>query len=145
MPLYEYLCAKCGNKFETIEKFSDVAQTVHSGCGGAVERLISAPALQFKGSGWYVNDYAKSGSKGAKESQEHKDSKSGEAKSSDTKSSDTKSSDTKSSDTKSSETKSSDSSSSSSSSPATSPPPSSSSSGSGSGSSASSGSDTKKS
>ena len=135
MPLYEYLCAKCGNKFETIEKFSDVAQTVHSGCGGAVERLISAPALQFKGSGWYVNDYAKSGSKGAKESQEHKDSKSGEAKSSDTKSSDTKSS----------ETKSSDSSSSSSSSPATSPPPSSSSSGSGSGSSASSGSDTKKS
>ena len=130
MPLYEYLCAKCGNKFETIEKFSDVAQTVHSGCGGAVERLISAPALQFKGSGWYVNDYAKSGSKGAKESQEHKDSKSGEAKSGDTKSS---------------ETKSSDSSSSSSSSPATSPPPSSSSSGSGSGSSASSGSDTKKS
>ena len=51
MPLYEYLCEKCGSKFELIEKFSDEPKTVHEGCGGSVQRLISAPALQFKGSG----------------------------------------------------------------------------------------------
>jgi len=62
MPLYEYQCDKCGAVFEVIEKFSDKPLTVHENCGGNVERLLSAPALQFKGSGWYVNDYAKSGS-----------------------------------------------------------------------------------
>ena len=62
MPLYEYKCANCGKKFEVIQKFSDAPLTKHEECGsGPVERLISVSALQFKGSGWYVNDYAKNG------------------------------------------------------------------------------------
>src|SRR3954470_16651355 len=63
MPLYEYKCASCGEVFEKIEKFSDAPLTVHKKCGGPVERLISTSALQFKGSGWYVNDYGKGNSK----------------------------------------------------------------------------------
>jgi len=59
MPLYEYKCQKCSAVFEVIQKFSDEPLTVHDGCGGTVERLISSSALQFKGSGWYVTDYAK--------------------------------------------------------------------------------------
>jgi putative FmdB family regulatory protein len=59
MPMYEYKCAQCGGVFELIQKFADAPLTVHEGCGGAVERLISAPAFQFKGTGWYVTDYAK--------------------------------------------------------------------------------------
>jgi putative FmdB family regulatory protein len=61
MPLYEYACEKCGEKFEVMQKFSDEPLTTHESCGGPVHRLISAPALQFKGSGWYVTDYARSG------------------------------------------------------------------------------------
>ena len=61
MPLYEYSCERCGKTFEVMQKFSDEPLTTHEGCGGAVERLISAPALQFKGSGWYVTDYARNG------------------------------------------------------------------------------------
>ena len=61
MPIYEYKCASCGERFEVMQKFSDQPLNVHEGCGGKVERLISTPALQFKGSGWYVNDYGKSG------------------------------------------------------------------------------------
>src|ERR1700689_4098098 len=62
MPLYEYKCANCGKKFEVIQKFSDAPLTKHEECGsGPVRRLISVSALQFKGSGWYVNDYAKGG------------------------------------------------------------------------------------
>jgi putative FmdB family regulatory protein len=59
MPLYEYKCEKCGDLFEVRQKFSDEPLRIHEKCGGLVDRLISAPALQFKGSGWYVNDYAK--------------------------------------------------------------------------------------
>ncbi len=59
MPLYEYKCQSCGETFEVIQKFSDTALQVHEKCGGPVERLISTSALQFKGSGWYVTDYAK--------------------------------------------------------------------------------------
>jgi putative FmdB family regulatory protein len=62
MPLYEYKCAVCGNVFEVRQKFSDEPLHAHPGCGGAVERLISAPTLQFKGSGWYVTDYGRNGS-----------------------------------------------------------------------------------
>jgi putative FmdB family regulatory protein len=62
MPLYEYRCEQCGEKFEVMQKFSDEPLTRHEKCGGPVERLVSAPALQFKGSGWYITDYAKSGS-----------------------------------------------------------------------------------
>ena len=81
MPLYEYHCAKCG-RFETLQKFSDGPLAACPTCGSAVERLISAPAFQFKGTGWYVTDYGKSGSDGAasKESgSKESDSKSSEA------------------------------------------------------------------
>ena len=61
MPLYEYRCEGCGELFEVIQKFSDPPLATHEKCGGNVQRLLSAPALQFKGSGWYVTDYAKSG------------------------------------------------------------------------------------
>ena len=61
MPLYEYKCHSCGEKFEVIQQFSDTPLAVHDKCGGAVERLISPSALKFKGSGWYVTDYAGSG------------------------------------------------------------------------------------
>jgi putative FmdB family regulatory protein len=68
MPLYEYKCAKCGEVFELIQKFSDEPLHEHPGCGGAVEKLLSAAALQFKGSGWYVNDYGRNGSGGKEKS-----------------------------------------------------------------------------
>jgi putative FmdB family regulatory protein len=61
MPLYEYKCDTCGKVFEVMQRFSDAPLTTHEGCGGGVQRLISAPALQFKGSGWYITDYARSG------------------------------------------------------------------------------------
>ena len=59
MPLYEYECQKCGHRFEKIQKFSDPMLKKCPECGGKIEQMISAPAFQFKGSGWYVNDYAK--------------------------------------------------------------------------------------
>ena len=59
MPLYEYECKKCGHRFEKIQKFSDKMVKKCPECGGAVEQMISAPAVQFKGTGWYVTDYAK--------------------------------------------------------------------------------------
>lgn len=62
MPLYEYLCKKCGHRFEEIRKFSDKQPKKCPECGGVIEQVISAPAVQFKGSGWYVTDYAKKGS-----------------------------------------------------------------------------------
>ncbi|MBV9761981.1 MAG: zinc ribbon domain-containing protein [Acidobacteriaceae bacterium] len=65
MPLYEYRCEQCGELFEVMQKFSDEPLTRHDKCGGVVERLVSAPALQFKGSGWYITDYAKGGSSSA--------------------------------------------------------------------------------
>ena len=61
MPLYEYKCDNCGEVFELIQRFSDAPLHVHAKCGGPVHRLISAPALHFKGSGWYITDYAKKG------------------------------------------------------------------------------------
>jgi putative FmdB family regulatory protein len=62
MPLYEYSCKKCGHRFEKIQKFSDRMVKKCPECGGPVEQVISAPAVQFKGSGWYVTDYAKKSS-----------------------------------------------------------------------------------
>jgi putative FmdB family regulatory protein len=62
MPLYEYSCSRCGKTFEVIQKFVDEPLTVHEGCGGKVQRLLSPPALQFKGTGWYVTDYGRNGS-----------------------------------------------------------------------------------
>lgn len=65
MPLYEYKCERCNEVFEVMQRFSDEPLTVHDHCGGAVRRLFSAPALQFKGSGWYVTDYARGRSAGS--------------------------------------------------------------------------------
>jgi putative FmdB family regulatory protein len=61
LPLYEYQCKKCHSLTERIQKFSDPPLTVCPHCGGELEQLLSAPALQFKGSGWYVTDYARKG------------------------------------------------------------------------------------
>jgi putative FmdB family regulatory protein len=61
MPLYEYQCKKCHHRFEKIQKFSDAPMKKCPECGGALEQLLSAPAVRFKGSGWYVTDYAKKG------------------------------------------------------------------------------------
>jgi putative FmdB family regulatory protein len=86
MPLYEYECKKCGHRFEKIQKFSDKMVKKCPECGGQVEQLISAPAVQFKGSGWYVTDYAKkshapaSSDSGSKESKDSKESKKDEKK-----------------------------------------------------------------
>src|SRR4051812_24252237 len=65
MPLYEYQCKKCRHRFEKIQKFSDAPVKKCPDCGRAVEQLLSAPAVQFKGSGWYVTDYAKKPSGGS--------------------------------------------------------------------------------
>jgi putative FmdB family regulatory protein len=59
MPLYEYECKKCHHRFERIVKYSDRPMKKCPDCGGVVEQTITAPAVQFKGSGWYVTDYAK--------------------------------------------------------------------------------------
>jgi putative FmdB family regulatory protein len=59
MPLYEYQCDACGRRFEVIQKFSDTPVEVCPTCGGSVKRLLSSPAIQFKGSGWYITDYAR--------------------------------------------------------------------------------------
>jgi putative FmdB family regulatory protein len=59
MPLYEYQCGSCGTRMEKIRKFSDPPLTTCEACGGPLEKLVSSPAIQFKGSGWYITDYAK--------------------------------------------------------------------------------------
>jgi putative FmdB family regulatory protein len=72
MPIYEYECAKCGKRIEAIQKMSDKPLKKHEGCGGTLTKLISAAGFQFKGTGWYVTDYARKGS--TNESKETKDS-----------------------------------------------------------------------
>ena len=62
MPLYEYQCDACSNRFERIRKFSDPPLDACPTCGGTVKKLLSSPAIQFKGSGWYITDYAKKSS-----------------------------------------------------------------------------------
>jgi putative FmdB family regulatory protein len=75
MPLYEYECESCGTRFEKIQKFSDPPIDVCPKCGkGPVNKLISSPAIQFKGSGWYVTDYGK-GTKDTKGSRDTRDTK----------------------------------------------------------------------
>ena len=59
MPLYEYECEACGHRFETIRKFSDPPIDTCPRCGQPVRKLLASPAIQFKGSGWYVTDYAR--------------------------------------------------------------------------------------
>jgi putative FmdB family regulatory protein len=65
MPLYEYQCESCGQRFEVIQKFSDPPADMCKKCGkGPVVRLQSSPAIQFKGTGWYITDYAQKGKSG---------------------------------------------------------------------------------
>jgi putative FmdB family regulatory protein len=90
MPRYEYKCEGCGEVFEIQQKFADEPLTVHEKCGGHVERLISAPALQFKGSGWYVTDYAKGGNGSKKSDGETKTPAGDSAAKSDSKTSESK-------------------------------------------------------
>jgi putative FmdB family regulatory protein len=61
MPLYEYQCDACGHRFEVIQKYSDAPIAICPKCAGAVHKLFSSPAIQFKGSGWYITDYARAG------------------------------------------------------------------------------------
>ena len=80
MPLYEYQCEACKRRFEVIRKFSDPELQVCTLCGkGPVQRLMSSPAIQFKGSGWYITDYSQKGKAGSESSSTSSpsDSKSG--------------------------------------------------------------------
>jgi putative FmdB family regulatory protein len=63
VPIYEYRCTKCGHRFETIQKVTDAPLNKCEKCKGRAERLVSSPAIQFKGSGWYITDYARKGGK----------------------------------------------------------------------------------
>lgn len=89
MPLYEYQCEACGSRFERIQKYSDPPIAECPSCGGSVRKLISSPAFQFKGTGWYVTDYARAGSgdsadKDSKDSKDSKDAPAGKAEGSET-------------------------------------------------------------
>lgn len=76
MPIYEYECQKCKTRNEVFQKVNDKPPTKCQKCGGKLERVISAPAIQFKGSGWYVTDYAgKATSKEKSESESSSDKK----------------------------------------------------------------------
>ena len=80
MPLYEYQCDVCGDRFEKIRKFSDPPVEVCPKCGGTVHKLISAPAFQLKGTGWYATDYPKKdagNSSAARDAKDAKDEKAG--------------------------------------------------------------------
>jgi len=70
MPMYEYECLSCKKRFEIIQKFSDEPASECPSCKGEVRKLLSAPAIKFKGSGWYVNDYGKSGQEPKKSGEE---------------------------------------------------------------------------
>jgi len=63
MPLYEYKCDQCGEVYEVVQKVSDPPLKICSKCGGMVTKMLSSPAIQFKGSGWYVTDYVKTDKK----------------------------------------------------------------------------------
>ena len=83
MPLYEYECDACGHRFEKIQKFSDPLVDVCPTCGGAVHKLMSSPAIQFKGSGFYITDYPKGDKGSAPKSDGGKSDQAGKAESSD--------------------------------------------------------------
>ena len=94
MPLYEYECQQCKRRFELMQKFSDPPAETCRSCGSPVTRLISAPAFQFKGTGWYVTDYARkssgkeastSGDGDVKKGKENKDDKSKKSEAADSK------------------------------------------------------------
>ena len=92
MPLYEYECDSCGHRFEVIQKFSDAPIEKCPKCGSTVRKLMSSPAIQFKGSGWYITDYAKKDSTAATKAGSAKDGSGSTATTADSSSSsDTKS------------------------------------------------------
>jgi len=64
VPLYEYLCESCGRRSEVLQRLDEPPLAACPHCGGKVRKLLSAPAFQFKGSGWYLTDYARKGTKG---------------------------------------------------------------------------------
>lgn len=80
MPIYEYQCKKCSAHMEVLQKFSDKPLVKCRKCGGRLEKLLSAPAIQFKGSGWYITDYA------GKRSEKSEEKKAAEASTTDNKS-----------------------------------------------------------
>lgn len=93
LPLYEYRCTQCGNRYEKIQSFSTEPDTACPKCGGKVERPLTAPALQFKGAGWYINDYAPKAASGSS-------SATGESTGSDSKPADSKPAETKAAESK---------------------------------------------
>ena len=72
MPLYEYACDSCGETIEALQRFSDPPLETCGSCGGTLEKLISAPSIQFKGTGWYVTDYARKGADSQKKTETDK-------------------------------------------------------------------------
>jgi putative FmdB family regulatory protein len=99
MPLYEYECDECAHRFERIQKFSDPPITVCPSCGGHVRKLLSTPAIQFKGTGWYITDYAKKNSGDSGKGNAPKEGKSGDGKQAGASSSDSSTSSSESSST----------------------------------------------
>ena len=91
MPIYEYQCQSCSERQEELQGINDPHLTECKACGGPLKRLISSPAFQFKGSGWYVTDYAKSGSDGEKKAEAAGGDGSGKASGKENKVSDSKS------------------------------------------------------
>src|SRR5215213_8945869 len=83
MPLYEYQCDACGHRFEKIQKFSDPLERVCPVCGGVVSKLMSSPAIQFKGSGFYITDYPKKDQGGTDKSDKSDGGSAGKATTSD--------------------------------------------------------------
>src|SRR5262245_13896746 len=81
MPIYEYECKKCKSHTEAFQKLNDKPLTKCKKCGGRLEKVFSAPAIQFKGSGWYVTDYAAKATKGEKSESEPKADKTSDKKS----------------------------------------------------------------
>lgn len=96
MPIYEYECDICGHRFEVMQKFSDKPLKKCTQCAGPVHKLLSPPALVFKGTGWYVTDYARPERERAKSKKADGESKSNGSKSSDSATSAPASSSTKS-------------------------------------------------
>ncbi len=75
MPIYEYACLNCKGRFQVMQKFSDIPLTSCQECGGTLQRIISAPAIHFKGTGWYVTDYARKGGNNGQKSKQESQSK----------------------------------------------------------------------
>ena len=88
MPLYEYECSACGHRFEVIQRFSDAPIEHCRKCNAPVHKLLSAPAIQFKGTGWYVTDYPKQNSSGSSSKSSSHDSESESSSKSDSSKSD---------------------------------------------------------